>query len=350
MTFTVGYWVAQEQYPPDLLLDRVALAEKVGFSTTATSDHFHPWFHTRGHSAFTWAWMASALERTRAMELGTAVTAVIYRYHPAIVAQAFSTLDNLYPGRVFLGVGSGEAMNEVPLGLEWPPYGERALRMEEAVRIIRLLWGTEDFVDFNGDFFSLRGARLYVRPRGTVPIFMAASGPKSAHLAGRLADGLLTYIHDPAILKTKLLPAFEEGARREGRDPGRLERVLELSLSYDEDYDRALEGTRVWASTAVPGVLNREVSDPRELEALGRDVSLEELEKRWLVTTDVDDIVKEVEETSRLGFTRIYLHSASPDEDRFVTDFGREGLPALGGGGGARRSRGRGHGRRPHQD
>ncbi len=324
-----GYWAAQEQYPPEVLLDFVVRAEAAGFTTTATSDHFHPWFHTGGQSAFTWAWMAAACERTRAMELGTAVTAVVYRYPPALVAQAFATLGRLYPGRIFLGVGTGEAMNEVPFGMEWPGYDERAARLEEAIRIIQLLWSSDDFVDFDGRYFKLRRARLYTKAKGKVPIFMAASGPKSARLAGRLADGLLSYIHDAQELKSKLFPAFEEGARAAGREPASLERILEFSVSYSPDYDRAYRAIRRWASTSITGALGRNIVDPRELEAEGDKVPTEELAKRWLISDNIESIVKECEEMARLGFTRVYLHSTSPDEEVFIRDFGKQAFPVL---------------------
>lgn len=331
LAIRVGYWAAQEQFPPEELLERAVLAERVGFRTTASSDHFHPWFDRGGQSIFCWVWMASMLERTRAMEVGTAVTAVVHRYHPAIVAQAFATLGNLHPGRVFLGVGTGEAMNEVPLGMEWPGYEERAQRLEEAIQIIRLLWEGE-FVTFEGKYFQVRKANLYTKPPKPIPLFMAASGPKSAAMVGRLTDGLITYITDGGQLKGELLPAMERGAREAGKDPKSLERIAEFSVSWDPDYDRAAEATRTWASTTIPSVLHRKIADPRELQRLGDEIPREEVIRRWFVTTDVEDLNGKIEECQRLGFTRIYIHSTSPDERAFIREFGRKVLPGFRGG------------------
>ncbi len=337
----MGYWAAQEQYTPQSLLGHAVLAEKLGFRSLATSDHFHPWFHKGGQSIFSWVWLASMLERTQSMEGGTAVTALVYRYHPALIAQAFATLAALHPGRVFLGVGTGEAMNEVPLGLEWPAYEQRAERLEEALAIIRKMWA-EEFVTFEGKHFQVRGANLYTKPPDRIPIYMAASGPRSAAMAGRLTDGLITYITKGKTLVGGLFPAFERGAREAGKDPASLERIAELSVAWDRDYDRAAKATRRWAATCLPGILNRDITDPRRLEEEGAKVPREEVMARWLVTTDVEEIAREVEACGRRGFTRVYLHSTSPDESAFLREVGREVLAALQGGRGE-------HGRRSHR-
>ncbi|MFQ5553515.1 MAG: TIGR03557 family F420-dependent LLM class oxidoreductase [Thermoplasmata archaeon] len=326
MTAELGYWAAQEQHGPGELLHLLDLAENAGFRRAISSDHFHPWFHTDASSGSTLVWLASALERTRSMTIGTGVTAPIYRYHPAILAQDFATLGHLHPGRVAIGVGTGEAMNEIPLGFEWPPFRDRIERMEEAIQIMRLLW-SEDFVDFEGRHYRLRGANLYVRPGTPIPINVAASGPKAAELAGRLADGLLTVPMDRSRYGEVLFPALERGAEAEGRVPSSLRRLLEFKFSFDLDYDRALDAIRRWGATEVPRIFDTQVYDPRELEGMAVEVEAEELLKTWEVVTDIEDLIGPLEEYGRLGFQEIYLHSSSPDEEGALKELGRRLLP-----------------------
>lgn len=325
----VGYWAPQEQHHPSELLELVVEAERVGFRRCITSDHFHPWFHKDASSGSTLVWVSSALERTRSMVIGTGVSAPIYRYHPAILAQAFATLDDLHPGRVALGMATGEAMNEVPLGFEWPSHRERLERLEEAIRVIRLLW-SGDFVSFQGRHYRLRDARLYVTPRKGVPIYVAASGPKAAQLAGMLADGLLTVPMPDGRLTDVVLPAFRRGAEAAGRNPEELNLLLEFKFSYHEDYDRALESIRRWGATEVPGIFSMEVYDPRELERMAMSVPAEELLKTWHVVTDLEDLVGPIEGYGRLGFREIYMHSSSPDEVEVLREVGRVLLPHFG--------------------
>jgi coenzyme F420-dependent glucose-6-phosphate dehydrogenase len=326
MPLELGYWAPQEQHYPSELLDLAVEAERVGFRRCVTSDHFHPWFHTNASSGSTLVWVSSILERTRSMFVGTGVSAPVYRYHPAILAQAFATLDYLHPGRVALGVATGEAMNEVPLGFEWPSFRERLERLEEAIKIIRLLW-TEDFVSFEGRHYRLREANLYVRPRTRVPIYLAASGPRVAELAGRLADGLLTVPMPDGRLTDVVLPAFRRGADAAGRDPEKLNLLLEFKFSYDEDYDRALASIRRWGATEVPGIFGMEVYDPRQLEEMAMSVDPEELLKTWHVVTDLEELIGPIEEYGRLGFREVYMHSSSPDEFRVLREVGRVLLP-----------------------
>ncbi len=322
----LGYWAAQEQHNPQDLLRLLTAAESAGFRRAISSDHFHPWFHSGSSSGSTVVWLASALERTKSMVIGTGVTAPIYRYHPAILAQDFASLDHLHPGRVAIGVGTGEAMNEVPLGFKWPPYKERIERMEEAIRIMRLLW-SEDFVHFEGRHYRLRGANLYVRPTESIRINVAASGPKAAELAGRLADGLLTVPMERHRYGEVLLPALRRGAEAEGRDPSSLRLLLEFKFSFDPDYDRALASIRRWGATEIPRIFDTEVYDPRELERMAEGVESKELLKTWEVVTDVEDLYRPLEEYARLGFDELYLHSSSPDEEGVLEELHRRVLP-----------------------
>ena len=212
----VGYWASQEQYSMQDLLKFVVEAERDGLKTCLTSDHFHPWWHDNGYGNFTWIWMAAAAERTKNMQFITGVTAAVYRYNPAIIAQAFASLDVLYPGKIGLGVGTGEAMNEVPLGFDWPSADIRLARTTESIQIINKLWkkrrrstrpkGDDDdykgnnnnsdnnsFVDFNGDYFKIKNAKLYTPPSSEkIPLYMAAVGEKATKAAAKHTDDLIT--------------------------------------------------------------------------------------------------------------------------------------------------------------
>jgi len=324
-SLSLGYWVAQEQYPPDRLLEFATHAYIIGFDSIVTSDHFHPWRDSEGHAGHPWVWLTAAAERLKGVEVGTAVTTPLYRYHPAVVAQAFATLDYLYPGRVFLTVGTGHAMNEVPLGFQWPRYAEKVGRLREAVEIIRLLW-RGGFVDYEGKYYRLVRAKLYTPPRRNVRLYIATADRRVAEVAGEFADGILT---NPRGMDRyeDLIRAMIDAARRAGRDPGQLSKCLEFKVSYDPDFEKALKSALYWAPTAIPRELRERVADPRELEAMAGEAEAERIRQTWLITSDSDDIYRALGEFLRLGFDRVFIHSSSPDEEKFLNLLGREILP-----------------------
>ena len=249
-TLRLGYWAAQEQYDPQRLLQYAMRAEVVGFDIIVTSDHFHPWGDTGGQAGFPWIWLASAAEKTRKVELGTAVTTPMYRYHPALVAQAFATLDNLYPGRIFITIGTGHAMNEIPLGFKWPEVEEKIARLQEALDIIQKLW-KGDFVTYEGKYFQLNKAKLYTKPKTKIPVYLATSNERVARIAGQFCDGILT---NPRGLDrfNKIVGSMERSAKKAGRDPSTLSKSMEFKVAYDIDYNRALKSAMFWATTAIP--------------------------------------------------------------------------------------------------
>ena len=321
----IGYWAAQEQHSMPLLLDSVVEAERAGFQTTGTSDHFHPWWHDNAYGNFTWVWIAAAAERTKKMHFMTGVTAPIYRYHPAIIAQAFASLDALYPGRVALGVGSGEAMNEVPLGFDWPRTGERLARTREAIEVIEKLW-TGEFVDFAGKYYNIRNAKLYTPPGVKLPLYMATSGEDSAAIAGRHCDGMITFLSPDKA--GKIFSAFDRAAQESGKDPSKLAKVAEYKVSFSEDYDSAFESTKFWRATEIDNVFSSTISDPRELQQKAlQEVPDEKLKESIQITTSIEDCIKPIEEYFKAGFTRVYAHSTSPDEIKFIKEFGKKVLP-----------------------
>ena len=323
------------------LLEFVTEAEKDGFNSCLTSDHFHPWWHDNGYGNFTWVWMAAAAERTKNMQFITGVTAAVYRYNPIIIAQAFASLDVLYPSRIGLGIGTGEAMNEVPAGFDWPSANIRLARTTEAIRIISRLWqqgrtttpkgedNNEDhdgFVEFDGEYFKIRNAKLYTPPTGKIPLYMAAVGEQAIKTAAKYTDGLITLAKPDKANKT--FEMFDKAAVKEGKDPNLMEKIGKPLMSYSEDYDKSLQSTEFWRASLLEDVFNLNIGDPRELEQKAKEeVSDEKLRQSTLIVTSIEDCIKPLEEYFNAGYTKLYPHSTSPDEIKFIQDFSKKVLP-----------------------
>jgi coenzyme F420-dependent glucose-6-phosphate dehydrogenase len=328
MALTLGYKASAEQFPPQRLLDLAVAAERAGFDSVWTSDHFQPWRHTDGHAPNALVWLGAASQATSRVVLGTSVLTPSFRYNPAVVAQAFATLGCLVPGRVILGVGTGESMNEVPVGIDWPEQSERFARLKESVQLIQQLF-REEFVTFDGQFFRTHNATIYDRPDEPVPVYIAASGPAAARLAGRIADGLIcTSGKGPELYTETLLPALAEGADKAGRDPAGLPRMIEMKVSFDTDLGRAMEDTKVWSALALPGEKKMGVEDPREMERLAREVE-DVAHRRWLVSSDPDEHVEQIRAYVDYGFDHLVFHFPGPDQEAAITRYGEQILPRL---------------------
>jgi len=344
----VGYWASQEQYSMQDLFRYVREAEKGGFTATMTSDHFHPWHHDGGFGNFTWIWLAVAAERTKNMKFVTGVTAPIFRYNPAIIAQAFASLDTLYPGRIALGLGTGEAMNEVSVGFDWPSPKIRLDRTIEAIQIIKKLWNTDengkqkrnsepnlnsshilsnDFITFNGKYFKTKDCKLYTPPSyGNIPLYMAAAGSEAIKTAANHTNGLITISKPHQAIK--VLDKFDKAAHEAGKDPNELEKIGKPKISYSEDYDKAFKSSEFWRATEMDGVFNTEINNPMELQQKAeQEVSDEKLKDSTLIVTSIEDLIKPLEEYFDVGFTQIYVQSTSPDEVEFVQEFCKKVLP-----------------------
>jgi coenzyme F420-dependent glucose-6-phosphate dehydrogenase len=324
----LGYKASAEQFGPRRLVDYAIEAERAGFDSVFVSDHLQPWRHLDGHAPFAFAWLAAAGERTNRVLLGTSVTTPTFRYHPAIVAQAFGTLGSLHPGRMILGVGTGEHLNEGALGTPWPAYKERFARLREAVRLIKQLW-TEELVTFEGEYYRTVNATIYDRPDDPVPIYVGAGGPQVAKYAGRAAEGLIcTSGKGLELYGEQLLPAFAEGAAASGRDGAALEKTIEVKVSYDTDRGRALEDTKIWAALALPAESKADVNDPREMDRLARGVE-DVAHRRWLVSNDPEEHVEQLRPYLELGFRHLVFHHPGDDQSRFLQLYGSQILPRL---------------------
>src|SRR5687768_15164430 len=248
----LGYKASAEQFGPSELLRFTELAEQYGFDSVFISDHFQPWRHAGGHSPASLPWLGAAAARTKRVMIGTSVLTPAYRYHPSIVAQAFATLGVMFPGRIVLGVGSGESLNEVPAtAIEWPEQKERTARLREAVALIRKLW-SEERVTFDGQYYRTSRATIYDRPDKPVPIFIAAGGPVVARFAGRAGDGMIcTSGKDRSLYTEQLLPGVAAGLAESERPARLFERMIEVKVSFDPDLVDAREATRHWAALAL---------------------------------------------------------------------------------------------------
>jgi coenzyme F420-dependent glucose-6-phosphate dehydrogenase len=324
----IGYKASAEQFDPVTLLGFTVEAERQGFELAGVSDHFQPWRHTDGHSPAALPWLAAAGQRTSSVVLGTSVLTPTLRYHPSVIAQAFATLGCLTPGRVFLGVGTGEAMNETPVtGGEFPGRKERRQRLAEAIELIRLLWSQER-VDFEGSFYRTRKATIYDRPDEPVPIYVAASGPLAAKLAGRVGDGFIcTSGKDPA-LYDELLAKVAEGAEAAGRDPAQVRRMIEIKVSYDRDRELAFTNTHPWAALALKPEQKEGIEDPIEMERVA-DANLDQAPSRFICSDDPDEVVEKIAVYVELGFNELLLHAPGADQSHALEQFGEDVLPRL---------------------
>jgi len=326
----LGYKASAEQFGPNELLRFAVLAEQQGFDSVFISDHFQPWRHTGGHAPFAFAWMGALGARTSRIAIGTSVLTPSFRYHPSIVAQAFGTLSAMFPGRMILGVGTGESLNEVPAtGMKWPEPRERLARLREAVKLIRLLW-SEERVTFQGEFYRTENATIYDRSDAMPPIYIAGAGPMISKYAGQVADGFIcTSGKAPELYRDTLLPNVAAGLQAAGRSADAIERMIEMKVSFDLDPRRALEDTRFWAALALSAEDKMSVEDPLEMERLADALPVERAAKRWIVSADPEEHVNRIRPYVELGFRHLVFHAPGPDQESFIRLYAERVLPRL---------------------
>ena len=328
MSLTLGYKASAEQFPPRRLLDLSVEAERLGLELIGVSDHFQPFRHTGGHGPACLPWLGALGERTDTALLGTSVLTPTMRYHPSMIAQAFGTLACLNPGRIWMGVGTGESLNETPAtGLEWPGAKERRMRLAEAIDLMRRLW-TDERITFEGEYYRTEKATIYDRPDEPVPIYVAASGPLAAKLAGRAGDGFIVTSGKAPELYEELNAAMEEGAQAAGRDPAGIVKMIEIKVSYDHDLEYAREACEYWAPLALTPEQKRDVEDPVELERLAYE-NPGIAQRRFIVSDDADQVVERIGDYVALGFDHLVFHAPGDDQLRFLDQFCRDVVPRL---------------------
>lgn len=323
----LGWKAGPEQYQPNELLDYVVAAENTGFESVDVSDHFHPWSES-GHACFTWSWLGAAAVKTKTIELGPGVTCPILRYHPAVIAQASATIDNFAPGRTYLAVGTGEALNEYSATGSWPDYDERQAMMLEAIQLIRALWTGSD-VTFDGVYYETRKARLYTPPVSQIPLYVSSLVPESASFAGKYGDGLITVANDPDTMG-QIVKNFEEGAGEMGKDPSTMPRLVEINVAYTDDQDSAIRCFKeYWAGAMVPALFNERIYTPKMSEQNGSVIGSDILKQKLCISGDPEAHVKFVQQFIDMGFTHLYFHSAGPDQRDFLVGYGKDVLPRI---------------------
>jgi coenzyme F420-dependent glucose-6-phosphate dehydrogenase len=321
--------LAHERFQPDDLLQQAVEAEQAGFDGVCCSDHLEPWWApdapTPAACGNAWVWLGAVGQATSHVSLGTAVTGLVHRYNPVVLAQQVATLERLYPGRAFLGVGSSEAMNEVPAGFDWPSTEEQLRRTEEALEIVtRLLDG--ETVDFKGDFFRTKRARLHVKTERRPPVYLSAFNEQIAEVAGRVADGVWT-LGDPT-QAAPVIAAYRRGAEQAGREPGEI--VLQTLASWAATDEQALEGSREWKGTLVDEHYTDAVADPEQVGRNGEEVSDAKFESMAIVSADSDTHVKKLRMLAKLGATAVCVMNVSgADPHGTIRTYGERVLPAL---------------------
>ena len=319
------FGASQEHFPPDDLLRQAVEAEAAGFDGISTSDHLQPWWEG-GESAHAWVWMGAAAQAT-SLPIGTGVTPTAVRYHPAMIAQAWATLERMYPGRAFLGIGSGEALNEVPLGDPWPSPRDQIARMDEALGFIRRLWAGETVTE-EGRFYTLQDCKLHTLPERTPPIWVSAFGPQAARVAGRWGDGLWT-LPDPEGTP-EVVEAYRGGRREAGRE-GDGEIVFQALWSWAETDEAAFDAIRQWKGSQPDDIYLKKIYKPGEVRAHGEETtSDEELAGSAIVGADPEEHVRRLRELEELGPTIVCLQNNSgADPHAAIRVYGERVLPAL---------------------
>ena len=330
VSVTIGYAAALEQFAPAEVIDYCALAEEHGFSGVMAADHFQPWVPQQGQAAFVWNVLSAVGGRTTG-DLGPGVTAPTFRWHPAMVAQASATLAAMYPGRHWLGIGSGEALNEHVVGGYWPEAPERINRMFEAIEIIgKLFTGSLAGKDVKhaGEFYRLESTRLWTMPEQPPEILVATAGPVTAKRAGRHADGLIT-VGAPLDKLESLLARFAAGAREAGKDAAAMPKVLQLHLSWAETDEEALANAlHEWPNGGMR-FPKADIRSPFELAQIAKMVRPEDFDGRMTISADPDVHRADIQRYVDLGFDRIYLHNVGRNQQRWLEVFGRDVLPHL---------------------
>jgi coenzyme F420-dependent glucose-6-phosphate dehydrogenase len=324
----VGYAAMLEQFGPREVVDYSAHAEACGFEGVMAADHFQPWVPQQGNAAFVWNVLTAIGEKTRG-DLGPGVTCPSFRMHPAIVAQASATLAAMYPGRHWLGLGSGEALNEHILGGYWPETPERINRMFEAIEIIRKLFNSHDKdVKHDGKYYKLESTRLWTLPAEPPPILVATAGPITAKRTGAMANGLIT-VGAPEEKIEMIFAKCREGCTEAGNDPSKFRYILQLHLSWADTDEEALQNAIVEWPNGGMKFPKQDIRSPHDFAQMAQLVRAEDFKGRMLISSDPEAHRKEIQKFLDLGFDQVYLHNVGRNQDRWIEVFGRDVLPKL---------------------
>ena len=318
----IGYALSSEEHRPSDLVRHARLAEEAGFPFALISDHFHPWTSAQGQSPFVWSVIGGIAEATTKLELGTGVTCPMIRTHPAIIAQAAATAGSMLEGRFFLGVGTGENLNEHILGDRWPDWDVRSRMLTEAVQVIRELWRGE-VTSFDGEFYTVENARIYTLPEQPVPIHVAASGQRAVKVASEIGDGLIATSPDK-----ELVEAFDRGSGT--ARPHYAQVTVCWARDEREARKTALE---LWPTAAIPGESGQELPNPAHFEQLAKIVTEDMIAEQVVCGPDIERHVEQIQQYVDAGFENVYVHQIGPDQEGFIEAYARDVLPRFAGGG-----------------
>jgi len=311
-----GYALSSEEHTPNDLVQHARRAEEAGFSFALISDHYHPWIDRQGHSPFVWSVLGGIAQATSRLRLGTGVTCPTIRIHPAIIAQAAATVAAMMPGRFFLGVGTGENLNEHILGDRWPPHDVRLDMLEEAIMVIRQLWqgGTQSHY---GRYYTVENARLYTLPKSPPQIMVGASGPRAAELAGRVGDGLISTAPDPEIIRSF---ADAGGAGKP--------RYAQLTVCWADDEATARRTAyEIWPNAGVKGELSQELPTPAHFEQAAKMVSEADAVEQIICGPDPERHITAIQKYIDAGYDHVYIHQIGPDQAGFCQFYAQQILP-----------------------
>jgi coenzyme F420-dependent glucose-6-phosphate dehydrogenase len=324
---TIGYAAMCEQFHPTDLVRYCKLAEEAGFRAAMVSDHFQPWTPRQGQSAFVWA-LLGAIGASTGLRFGTGVTPPGWRYHPAIIAQAAATLEAMYPGRTYLGLGAGEALNEHVVGKYWPEAPVRLDVLMESIDVIRKLFSGKT-VKHRGEFFNVESARLWTLPPTPAPIYVATSGPIMSERTGRLCDGIITVGAADEKIKM-LLGRFEKGAREAGKDPSAMPRIIQLHVSWAESQEAAVDqAVREWPNGGM-NFPKQDIRNPEDFEAMAKLVRPDNFVGRVFISPDLDAHRAHIQHFIDLGFTDVYVHNVGRNQEEFIRAYGQKVIPSVG--------------------
>ena len=322
----LGYAAMFEQFEPNDLLAWCQLAEQHGFDAVMASDHFQPWTPEQGQSAFVWSWLG-ALGATTALRFGTGVTPPGYRYHPAIVAQAAATLEAMFPGRFYLGLGAGEALNEHIIGEYWPEPPARLQKLIESIELIRKLFSGKT-VKYSGEWVKLESTRIWTMPKTPPPMLVATSGPIMSERTGRLCDGIILVGAADDKIKM-LLGRFEKGAREAGKDPATMPRLIQLHISWAESDEEAVaQAVKEWPNGGM-NFPKQDIRNPEDFAAMARLVRPEHFVGRVFMSADLDKHRAHIQHYIDLGFSEVYVHNVGRNQEAFIKRFGEQVIPQL---------------------
>ncbi len=324
----LGWKAGPEQYPPVELLEYAAIADKAGFDWIDVSDHMNPWSEA-GQASFTWSWLGAAAMQTKRTILSPGVTCPILRYHPSVIAQAAATMTHFAPNRFALGLGTGEALNEFAATGQWPSYAERRERLIEAIELMRALWNGEE-VTFEGKYYQTHKLKLYTPPASPMKIIFSALAPHAAEYAGKYGDGLWSVGGKQPEIYKGIIQNFEESARKAGKDPSTMPRIIELNVAYTDNVDAAVqEQLKYWASTAIPAMYDEKIYTPKMSQENGEVIGADVILKTSCFSPKIEEHIRFAQQYVDLGFDCLIFHCPGPDQRGFLESYASEVFPKL---------------------